>query len=502
MQAVLDVQTMRESDAAAIAAGTAGVTLMMRAAEGVVQSYPFCGKTAIVCGSGNNAGDGYAIALLLQKKSIDCTVFMLTERASSDGAYYLALCRQRKIDIRSFLPDTDFSEYREIVDCILGTGFGGAVEGLTETAIRAINQSGKQVISVDINSGLDGNSGMARLCVRSDLTVSVGSLKSGLLLGDAKDHIGRLVNVDIGIAPLKKNRFLCEMGDFGELLQKRRQNSHKGNYGYVSVMGGCISYTGAVKLANLSCAALRSGCGVAQLILPQSLAPAVAPYLLESTLCLLPDRDGFAVFDADALNRALTKQSALAVGMGWGTSPENARMLSHILQKFDIPVVIDADGLNTLATMELSVLKQTRCRVILTPHQKEMERLCGASIAEIAADPVGVAERFAREYGVTVLLKGACTVVSDGETTYFVNRGCAGMATAGSGDVLSGILAGLLGFCSPTAKTVACGAFIAGLAGELAERDSNPISMLASDTVAHIAEAVGMLLQASCEKKV
>jgi NAD(P)H-hydrate epimerase len=233
---------------------------------------------------------------------------------------------------------------------------------------------------------------------------------------------------------------------------------------------------------------------VAQLAVPESIAGSVSPYLLESTLALLPDRDGKMIFAPDALDRVLARQAALAFGMGWGRSPEYPAILQHILQHYATPTVIDADGLNTLAEMDLSLLRQTKCKVVLTPHLKEMERLSGVPIAEIRKDPIRAAEAFAKAYGVILLLKGTCTVITDGEETYLVNRGCAGMATAGSGDVLSGVLAGLLGYAPCDALTVACGAYIAGLAGELAEKDVNPISMTASDTVAHIGQAISKMI--------
>ncbi|MBQ9131510.1 MAG: NAD(P)H-hydrate dehydratase, partial [Clostridia bacterium] len=369
------------------------------------------------------------------------------------------------------------------------------VTGVAADAIRRINQSGRAVISVDINSGLDGDSGRATLCVRSALTVSIGFYKSGHFLGCAKDVIGTLCNVDIGIGLHGEALYLVEAADPCGVFGRRRQNSHKGDYGYVSILGGCTEYSGAVKLANMSCAALRAGCGVAKLILPSSLAAGVSPYLLESTLALLPDEGGHMCFDAAALDGVLTGQRALAVGMGWGRSPHNAGILRHVLQNYAIPVVIDADGLNTLAEMDAPILQNTRCRVILTPHPKEFERLSGIPVAELLADPISCAKAYAKRQGVILLLKGPCTVVTDGEVTYLVNRGCAGMATAGSGDVLSGVLAGLLGFAPPTPLTVACGAYVAGRAGELAEQAVNPVSMTASDTVSHIGAAVSEILE-------
>ncbi|MBR3894450.1 MAG: NAD(P)H-hydrate dehydratase [Clostridia bacterium] len=490
MQKILDVATMRNSDAQTIQRGVAGQELMWRAAKGVFESYPWHGKTAIVCGSGNNAGDGFALALLLNEANIDCALFLLFDDFSPDAAYYYGKCKKTGIETRVFSQEESFDDYAEIVDCIFGTGFRGDADGIAADAIRAINQSGKTVISVDINSGLNDNNGLSSLCVKSDLTVSIGFFKYGHFLNQAKDVMKRKVNVDVGIALCGDCSHLCEAADFASVLKPRLQASHKGVYGYVSLLGGCESYSGAVKLANMSCAALRAGCGVSQLIVPQSIVNSVAPYLLESTLATISD-DGN--FDSSALDRILSNQKALAIGMGWGRAEYNEQILCHVLQNYEIPLVIDADGLNTLAEMNLSVLKETKCRVILTPHLKEMERLCKRPMREIAADPVGCARSFAKEYGVILLLKGPTTVVSDGTVTYLVDRGCAGMATAGSGDVLSGILAGLLGWADCDALTAACGAYIAGFAGELAEKSVNSISMIASDTVAHIGEAVSKI---------
>lgn len=495
MQRVIDVQTMRHSEAIAIANGTPSRELMRRAGEGIFQSYPWKGPCAIVCGSGNNAGDGYVLAALLHDANIPCTVFLLSDRFSEDGSYYYEKCKEKGVQIQAFTSDTDFSVYTEIVDCIFGTGFYGAVQGLAATAIHKINRSGKTVISVDINSGLDSNSGLSALCVKSTLTVSIGFYKNGHFLNSAKDVIGNLHCVDIGIPLQGEFRKLPEASDLRSVLTHRLQNSHKGNYGYVSILGGCTEYAGAVKLANISCAALRSGCGVAKLIIPSSLFHAVSPFLLESTLALLPEKDGHALFDAVMLDRLLAGQKALAVGMGWGQSPENARFLEHILKNHALSLVIDADGLNTLATMDKSILCETKCKVLLTPHLKEMERLSGLPLAEIQQSPVESAENFAKKYKVCVLLKGACTVVTNGEETYLVPRGCSGMATAGSGDVLSGILTGIFGYSDLTPLSAACGAYIAGRAGELAQQENNAISMIASDTVRCIGKAISEIIQ-------
>ncbi|MBQ7335033.1 MAG: NAD(P)H-hydrate dehydratase [Clostridia bacterium] len=488
---IVDIETMRQSDAETIQKGVSARELMWHAGEGIFQSYPWRGKVAIVCGSGNNAGDGYVLALLLQEHHIPCTLVLLSERFSDDGRYYYDLCMEKGVEICTYTSVFSFSEYREIVDCIFGTGFRGAVEGAAAEVIEKINQSKKEVISADINSGLNGDSGMTFGCVRSDLTVSVGRYKTGHFLNRAKDSIGALCNVEIGIDFPEADTFLLEAKDCSAVLAPRTHFSHKGTYGYVTVLGGCVEYSGAVKLANLSASALRAGCGVAQLAVPSAIVSSVAPYLLESTLLPIPsDENGHMTFSPQLLDTILTRQAAVAVGMGWGSALANAEILSYLLQCGKLSLVIDADGLNTLSQMDLSLLKNTACRVVLTPHLKEFERLSKIPIAKIEQDPIRYAKAFAKEYGVCLLLKGTCTVVTDGAQTLLVDRGCAGMATAGSGDVLSGILVGLLGYQPVCPLTVACGAYLAGRAGELAEQAANSISMIASDTVAHIVTAI------------
>ena len=492
---VVDVATMRQSDFDTIAGGTSGRELMMRAGEGIFQSYRWQGRTAIVCGSGNNAGDGYVLAILMTRKGYLCDIILLSDRFSEDGNYYFEQCRAMGITTLTAADAIDFSLYTQIVDCIFGTGFYGTPHGLVAEVIKAINQSGKPVISADINSGLHGDSGMGECCVRSDLTVAIGSYKPGHFIGQAKDVIGRLTCVDIGIKVPQEHILVPEQEDIAPLFAPRAQNSHKGNYGYVAVMGGCIEYSGAAKLANMSASALRAGCGVVTLAVPQSIVGSVSPYLLESTLLPVPsDEQGHMLLCKEQLDQLLSRYAAIAIGMGWGRGAANAEILSYLLKSGQLPLIIDADGLNALAEMDLSLLQSTKCRVILTPHLKEFERLCGLPIGEIQKDPVAHAEAFAKEYGVCLLLKGCCTVVTDGNVTYLCNRGCAGMATAGSGDVLSGILAGLCGYLTPNALTVAAGAYLAGRAGELAEQSQNAISMVASDTVRHIAAAVSELI--------
>ena len=283
---------------------------------------------------------------------------------------------------------------------------------------------------------------------------------------------------------------VIEKEDIKCLFPKRDENSHKGNFGYVGIIGGCIEYSGAIKIANLSSSSLVSGCGVVRLIIPKEIEVSVMPYLLEQTLFPIESKNGHMLFDENIIDKALEKLKALAIGMGWGESIDNEKILKYILETKDIPIVIDADGLNTLAKMDKSILNKTNCKVILTPHLKEFSRISGYSLEEIENNKEKLATDFAKEYNVILLLKGHKTIVTNREETYLVNRGCPGMATAGSGDVLSGILVGILGYNEPNILTIAGGAYLAGLAGELAQKNSNDISMKASDTISKIPEAI------------
>lgn len=286
---------------------------------------------------------------------------------------------------------------------------------------------------------------------------------------------------------------MLQSKDIKDIFPIRKSNTNKGDCGYVAIMGGCINYLGAVKLANISLAALRAGCGVSKLIVSKSLSNIIAPYLLEQTLFLIDDIESNMIFNQAQIDSALNKVKALAIGMGWGNGQDNRQILEYILSNYRIPVVIDADGLNTLSKMDKNILNTTKCKVILTPHLKEFERLSGIPIAEIEKNKNNIARDFAKKYNIILLLKGPITTVTDGIETIGVNRGCPGMSTAGSGDVLSGILVGLLGYNAPSVLTIAAGAYIAGLAGELAQKEINDVSMIASDTVKHIPDAINKI---------
>ena len=292
---------------------------------------------------------------------------------------------------------------------------------------------------------------------------------------------------------MEKDIKIIGFKDVKSLFNKRNRECNKGNFGYVGVMGGCPSYSGAVKLANMAQAALRSGCGVSRLIVPKSISHSVAPYLLESTLYEMPcDTDGYMTSEIDT--NAFSKLKALSVGMGWGTSENYLEILEYILTKLNLNLILDADALNTLGRGHTDFLCNTECNVVLTPHLMEFSRISGYSLDAIKANRVDLAKEFANKYHAILLLKGADTIVTDGKKVIICDRGTVGMATAGSGDVLSGILTGLLGYMPVSVEVVAAGAFINGLAGELAAEKFTEISMTSGDTVSMIPEVMKNIL--------
>lgn len=491
MIGILPVDVMRQSDAAAIAAGTPGEELMRRAGEGIFRAGTWEPPVAVVCGTGNNAGDGYVLAGLLAERGIDCEILLQAERFTPDGGTWFNRCREKKIPVRLWRETGELDGYNTIADCIFGTGFHGTAEGEAADMIRKINRSGARVISADINSGLNGKNGLAELAVRSDLTVSVGSYQPGHFLNMAKDFMKARTNCDIGIPPAGRQIFLAEAADAATMYPPRKHFSHKGDYGYLALIGGSLRYSGAIRLAGIANCAMRGGAGVVRICAPESLCRAMVPEVLESTLFPLSEENGTLRFREEEFREALRGTKAAAFGMGIGHTEETRKAVRFLLREYKGVLILDADGLNALADEGAGLLKGAGCRTLVTPHLGEFARLSGKTIQEIREDPVGAAEAFAAETGATVLLKGPATVVTDGTETWITDRGCPGMATAGSGDVLSGVLAAVCAANSAhLVQAAAAGAWLNGRAGELAQEKHGDASMLASDTAAALEEAL------------
>ena len=306
----------------------------------------------------------------------------------------------------------------------------------------------------------------------------------------AKDYIKDKKVLDININAKDTPYYLIEKEDIKNILKDRLNYSNKGNFGYIALIGGSINYSGAIRLANMASASMKSGAGVTKLCIPKSLGNLIIPNILESTLYPLSDKDGNIIFNEDEI-KGLLSSKVIVFGMGIGSTNEVKNTLEYLLVNYDKVLVIDADGLNQLAFMERSILKNTKAKIILTPHLKEFSRLTGLSIDEINKDAINLAIKFAKDNNLILLLKGTTTIVTDGVTVYLVDKGAPGMATAGSGDVLSGIIGGILPSNLDNLLLATAGAsYINGYAGEIADRLNGSISMVASDTVNAIKDAI------------
>ena len=500
---ILSVENMRKSDANTIESGIPGRELMFKAGKAVFESVKeWKSPVAVICGTGNNAGDGYVIADFLTKAGLDCTVFLSEERFSADGKYYYDFLKNSNVKTRVWNGE-ELSGFGTIVDCILGTGFKGEVKGKARDLIKEINRSGAFVVAVDINSGINGDSGLPggfitnkddNGFVISDITVSIGSFKPGHFLNMAKDVMKQKINCDIGIKPVDRPFYLAEKEDIKDCFSKRLNFSHKGTYGYTAIIGGSEKYSGAIRLAYLANAAMRSGAGVVKVGLPASLIHDVNPHILESTVFPLSDSAGALVFNKEEIKDLIGNVKTVAIGMGIGISEETEKAVGFLLKNYPGKLIIDADGLTVLSRLDRDLIRKAKGTVILTPHLKEFSRLSGLPMEEIQTSPIISAENYAKDTGVILLLKGTSTIITDGERTFIVDAACPGMATAGSGDVLSGILSAVCAYINDPLMAVTAGAYINGKAGETAEKKTNPVSMIASDTVSCIPEVITGLL--------
>ncbi|MCQ2428557.1 MAG: bifunctional ADP-dependent NAD(P)H-hydrate dehydratase/NAD(P)H-hydrate epimerase, partial [Clostridia bacterium] len=540
MKTVLSSDIMKLSDAEACAA-VGSKELMLRAGRAMVKAAMDEGymrpgdRAAVVCGAGNNAGDGYVIAEeLVLRENIAVDIYRTSEKFSEDGLYYYNRATAAGATDAYGIGAGGARElpagYAVVFDCIYGMGYKGRVSGAAAAAIAAINAArGRRlpdedpqenrvtrVVSADLNSGLCADSGLGGICVISDLTVAVQAFKPGHFLGRAKDVIGKKIAADIGIASVGEEYHLVEKEDLVGVIPERDNYSHKGKYGYDALIGGSVACSGAVRLAAMANAAMRSGAGVVRVGAPASVCPLIIPQILESTLFPLPDKDGNIEFSSDAVDKLASGMKSITFGMGVGTGDGARKTLLRLLNYYTGRLVIDADGLNILAN-ELKddprLLDSSSCEnIIITPHLGEFSRLTGKPVSEIENNPIAEAAEFAYAHGVTVLLKGPTTVVvgsrgiellsgsrtdngfdevgliaeahepKTGLEIYLIDAGCAGMATAGSGDVLSGVLAALFGYIGDPIVTACAAAWIAGRAGERAEKKYGSVSMIASDT--------------------
>lgn len=477
---VVSNKTMADSDKACIAGGVPSVELMARAAKGVYDNIEKSGKTYIICGKGNNGGDGFALACLMTDGGFDVSLFYISESISDDALFYKNKLTERGFKKIFPVNECDF-DCDLIVDCIFGTGFSGVPKQEYADVIEKINSSRAKVVSVDIPSGLDGTGGRANVAVKADKTVAVQAVKSGLMLGDGKDFSGEIVTVDIGIPIIGEKYIVADDSFIPALFKERKKNCNKGSFGKSLIIGGSLEFPGAPKLAEAGRAALRAGAGLNTLCVPYSLSAAYAENVVESTLFPMADKDGRLVFDKGSIDRAMKGVTAVAIGPGMGgDAEENSKICSYIAQNFDCSCILDADALNAFKENIIS-LKEKKCSLLLTPHPKEMSRLTGKSVDEILSDPINAAKELAKACDCIVLLKGATTVVSDGERTVLVSNGTPAQAKGGSGDVLTGTICGFAARGISLFDSALAGAYLCAEAAKNAEKEYGDWGVLASD---------------------
>ena len=284
------------------------------------------------------------------------------------------------------------------------------------------------------------------------------------------------------------------------LFPTRPDDCNKGDFGYVALIGGSIEYSGAIRLAAMANTAMRTGAGVVSIAAPKSICPVIAGFILEPTLIPLSERDGRLVFRQDEFEAICRRYACITFGMGIANTDETLKAVEYLFKNYDKPLIIDADGLNAMSKLDKGLIKSSKAKLVLTPHVKEFSRLSGLSVEDIKTNPQKSAEKLADELDAVVLLKGSTTVIAEPDSsgkeriTYLADRGCPGMATAGSGDVLSGILSALAPNTDNLTLAAAAAAYINGAAGELAQNKRSDVSMTASDTASCIAEVVESII--------
>lgn len=490
--------------------GIPGVVLMENAgaqtARILWREFPHIGaqRVGVFCGRGNNGGDGFAIARYLHSAGVAVTVFIIgmPEKIQGDARTHLEILTRSgvKPQIVNSLESGEvvraqLSGYDLLIDALLGTGLNAEVEGLFQCIIAAINASGKPIVSVDIPSGLSADFGtLLGEHVHADLTITMALPKRGLLLYPAAEHVGKLVVVDIGFPTAVREHASvpCHVLDpfhIAAHLTTRRPDTHKGSYGHLLIVAGGLGKTGAGALASL--AALRSGTGLVSYALPCSLNAAMEAKLTEVMTIPLPEAEAgvLGTTAAAPILQWAEGKSALILGPGLGTHPETVQCVHEVLRQTRIPVVLDADGLNALA-MDSTGIEQIEAPLVLTPHPGELARLLGKTTAAIQTDRLTVARETAQAYNAVVVLKGAHTIIAAPDGTLYLNlTGNPGMATAGSGDVLSGVIGALLGQGYTPSEAACVGVHIHGMSGDLAALALGARSLIAGDLVEYLPEA-------------
>jgi len=484
------------------------LTLMENAGRGVVEFLAgrFLPLTAhhivILCGRGNNGGDGMVVARLLREQGVKPRVILLAdpqalkgdaratwERLAASGAPEVVLDSEAWQRVKSGLEEATL-----VVDALFGTGLTKPLEGFFAEVVRDINAASAQarIVAVDLPSGVSADTGeLIGECVRAHASVTFTAPKIAHVFPPACERVGEWVVKEIGTpaealdSDPELSLNLTERADLGWLLKPRKLDAHKGDFGHVLILAGSVGKTGAAAMAAK--AALRAGAGLVTVATAKSALPIIASLGIEFMTEPLPETEAGSIslraLDYGRLDHLVEGKSVLAVGPGIGSVRETAELVRAVVNRYDVPIVLDADGLNAFAGCMDTFRAGQRVR-ILTPHPGEMARLTGKTAREILARRVEVAREFAKQHQATLVLKGSRTLTAAPDGQVWVNpTGNPGMATGGTGDVLTGLIAGLVAQHStrPPAEVAAAGVFVHGLAGDLAAQELGEISLVAGD---------------------
>lgn len=456
-------------------------------------------KTVILAGKGNNGGDGLVVARHLLNAGSLVDVFLLgsEDELSSDSRMNYDILSKMQANIYPLRNEEDLNRLmlsllsaELIVDAIYGIGFKGSLNDFEAKIVKMVNWSkAALVVSADIPSGVEADTGKVHgPAIRADYTVTMALPKVGLIMEPGKEYSGTLNVADISIPDVllkdkKLNSNLITEEMIKEYFQPRASETHKGTYGHALLLGGAEGMCGAMIMASY--AALKSGAGLVTVGVPQSLLPIVQSSVAE-LMCrpLAQTRDSAISIDAlPAIENLLGMASVCAIGPGMSRYSEANAVLRLVLEKAGIPVLIDADGINALEG-DTAVLMNRQVPVIITPHPGEMSRLTGLSIAEIQKNRMEIAREYACKWGITVVLKGNKTVIASPSGETYINiSGNPGMATAGSGDVLSGIITGLMAQGLKPLTAAVSGVYIHGLAGDKAVESTGERGLVAGDLI-------------------
>jgi len=512
---ILTASQMREADRFTIEdIGIPSLVLMENAGRQVVAAIEaayeerLAGRVAVLCGRGNNGGDGFVVARTLLQRGVDTAVFVIGSLADvrGDARTNLDILGRLGLTVVEIgdeqtweLHFSEISQCTLIVDAMFGTGLKTAVVGMLETVIADVNASDIPIVSVDLPSGLSADTPhLIGDCIGAAMTVTLAAPKLPLVLPPGEVQAGDVVIADIGI-PYEvieglEGRYvdLLTPEQLRELIEPRTADSHKGDFGRVTVIAGSLGKTGAALLSGMG--ALRSGAGLVTVATPASCLPIVASMAPE--VMTEPLAEGEGSLAAGAIDRVLElSQDVIACGPGLGRTRGAFEFVRTLLDRATVPLVLDADALTLLAGEPGRLLGRDDRDVIITPHPGEMARLVGASIDAVQANRLDVAADFATAHRVYVVLKGHRTVIATPAGRMYINpTGNPGMATAGTGDVLTGMIAAWLAQLLDAEAACRIAVFLHGAAGDLAERAEGQISMTATDVLDHLGDALTTLL--------